>query len=90
MPDPGKQLSKLEIGSNILNFDLNNNSTMLAVSVLDLMETLLIEDVNSLQIITKIEKKIFLSLLVFFADNLFLKIGDRHIIKITRIGLKNS
>ena len=45
--DSGKELSKLEIGANILNFVLNNNSTVLAVSVSDLMEILLIYDVIS-------------------------------------------
>ena len=71
-----------------MNFVLKNNSTVLAVS--DLMETLLIYDVNSRQIITRIVKKISLRLLVFSADNRFLIVGDEHIAKIIRIDLKNS
>ena len=63
---------------------------MLAVSVSDVMETLLIYDVNSHQIITKIAIKIFLRLLAFSVDNRFLIVGDEHIAKIIRIDLKNS
>jgi hypothetical protein len=88
--DSGKELSKLEIGANILNFELNNNSTVLAVSVSDLTETLLIYDVNSQQIITKIAINTFPRLLAFSADNRFLIVGDEHIAKIIRIDLKNS
>jgi hypothetical protein len=57
--DSGKELSKLKIGSNIVNFEFNKNSTILAVSLLDLIETLLIYDVNSQQIISKITIKCF-------------------------------
>jgi hypothetical protein len=88
--DSGKELSKFEIGANILNFALNNNSTVLAVSVSDLKETLLIYDVNSHQIITKIAIRMFPRLLAFSADNRFLIVGDEHIAKIIRIDLKNS
>jgi hypothetical protein len=79
----------LEIGANILNFELNNNSTILAVSVSDLMETLLIYDVNSLQVITKYALELFPRLLAFSADNRFLIVGDEHIDKIISIDLKN-
>ncbi|MBC8257492.1 MAG: hypothetical protein H8E38_00600 [SAR324 cluster bacterium] len=88
--DTGLELSRLEIGSNILNFELNNNATMLAVSVADLKETLLIYDAKTLQIITKVTLKRFPTLLVFSTDSRFLIVGDEHSENIIRIDLKNS
>ena len=87
--DSGRELSRLEIGSNILNFELNNNGTMLAVSVADLRGTLLIYDVKTLQIITKVAIKRFPRFLAFSADNRFLIVGDEHTADIIRIDLKN-
>ena len=75
----------MEIVTNILNFERNNNNTVLAVFVLDLTETLLIYDVNSHQIIIKIAIKIFPRLLSFSADNRFLIVGEEHIEKLIRI-----
>jgi len=88
--DSDLELSNLQIGANILNFVLNNNSTVLAVSVADLRGNLLIYDVKTLQIITKVAIKRFSKLLAFSADNRFLIVGDEHTAKIIRIDLKNS
>jgi len=88
--DSGLELSRLEIGSNILNFELNNNATMLAVSVADLRGSLLIYDVKTLQIISKVEINRFPTLLAFSADNRFLIVGDEHTENIIRIELKNN
>jgi hypothetical protein len=62
---------------------------MLAVSVADLRGTLLIYDVKTLQIITKVAIKRFPRFLAFSADNHFLIVGDEHTADIIRIDLKN-
>ncbi len=88
--DSGRELSRLEIGSNILNFELNNNGTMLAVSVSDLGDTLIIYDVKGLKIKTKVATKRFSRFLAFSADNRFLIVGDEHTADIIRIDLENN
>ena len=87
--ESGSELARLEIGSNILNFELNNNAALLAVSIADLRGTLLIYDAKTLQIITKVAIKRFPRFLAFSADNRFLIVGDEHTADIIRIDLKN-
>ena len=88
--DSGEELSRLEIGSNILNFQLNNNSKIMAISVSDLKETLLIYDLMTLQINKKYEIKSFPRFLEFSADNRYLIVGNEHATDIIRINLKNN
>ena len=88
--DSGEELTRLKIGSNILNFQLNNNSKIMAISVSDLKETLLIYDVMTLQINKKYEIKSFPRFLEFSTDNRYLIVGNEHTTDIIRINLKNN
>ena len=88
--DSGEELTRLKIGSNILNFQLNNNSKIMAISVFDLKETLLIYDVMTLKINKKYEIKSFPRFLEFSADNRYLIVGNEHNTDIIRINLKNN
>ena len=88
--DSGEELTRLKIGSNILNFQLNNNSKIMAISVSDLKETLLIYDLMTLQINKKYEIKSFPRFLEFSTDNRYLIVGNEHTTDIIRINLKNN
>ncbi len=88
--DSGEELTRLKIGSNILNFQLNNNSKIMAISVSDLKETLLIYDLMTLQINKKYEIKSFPRFLEFSSDNRYLIVGNEHTTDIIRINLKNN
>ena len=88
--DSGEELTRLKIGSNILNFQLNNNSKIMAISVSDLKETLLIYDLMTLQINKKYEIKSFPRFLEFSTDNRYLIVGNEHTADIIRIDLKNN
>lgn len=88
--DSETELYKLQIGSKILNFQLNNNGSILAVSVSDLKGALLIYDVKTLKIMKKIALERFPRFLEFSKDNRFLIVGDEHTTEIIRVELKNS
>ena len=84
------ELSRLDLESKILAFRINDDGTLMAVSVYDLKDPLLIYDLKSLKIIKKIPFKRFSRLLEFSIDNRFLIVGDGYNSEITSIDLLNN
>ena len=86
----GKIISNILMGVPILNFEINKDSTLLAVSVSDLRSSLRIYDLTNLQIKKTIPVKRLPRFLTFSVDDRFLIVGDEHSYEINRIKLKNG
>ena len=86
----GDVIYKITIGSPIVNFAINNNSTILTVSVSDPKTNLRIYDLNNMKILRKLQMKITPRFIVFSNDDRFISVGDEHSFEIKRVDLKSG
>jgi len=91
----GEVISNLRMGSPILNFEINKNSTLLAVSVADKKTSLRIFDLkNNQQIIKTIPMENSPRFLAFSNNDFYLTVGNEHTKEIIRVevrtGIKQS
>ena len=86
----GDVISKISIGSPIINFAINKNSTILTVSVSDPKANLRIYDLNNMEIIRNIKMVRTPRFIVFSNDDRFITVGDEHSFVIKRVDLKSG
>jgi len=86
----GDVISKIIIGSPIVNFAINKKSTILIVSISGSKENLRIYDLNSMEILRNFQMERTPRFIVFSNEDLFITIGDEHSFEINRVNLKSG